>query len=49
MIFSSSSSWERLVEASKIAPHSFSLLAEHSVFAFDFFERHTNTQNTKAG
>jgi hypothetical protein len=34
-------SWFFRVGASKIAPHSVSLLAERSVFALQFVERHT--------
>jgi hypothetical protein len=34
---------DRREGASKIAPHSVSLLAERYVFAFQFFERHTDS------
>jgi hypothetical protein len=36
-----SASWDFLLGESKIAPHSFRLLAERRVFAFEFLDRHT--------
>jgi hypothetical protein len=38
---SSLTSWDRRLGASKIAPHSVSLLAERGVFAFEFVEGHS--------
>jgi surface polysaccharide O-acyltransferase-like enzyme len=43
---SSCSSLARFAGASKIAPHSLSLLAERGVLAFEFVEGHTNYQDT---
>jgi hypothetical protein len=37
---SSLPNWDFREEASKIAPHSVSLLAERCVFSFEFVERH---------
>jgi len=41
MSFSISANWDCFVGESKIAPHSFRLLAERGVFALEFLDRHT--------